>query len=154
MSNFLSRVAWRVLVEFGLPLAFACLWICFGPKGSSGALTFSFLFFSASWFWGQFLRIWYQQSQIDRFAGLGTDLNAIKSTMAIMKQSIADLTATHDGDITQEVERLRGLANTANNQIDSANTRYQAARSYVLHADAGYYGITGSAADRPRDHQS
>jgi hypothetical protein len=53
----------RIVFEFGPPLIVAIVLVRYAPPSEKGPVAFSVAFFSASWFWGQLLRIWYQEDQ-------------------------------------------------------------------------------------------
>lgn len=137
------KVLKRILIEFGPPLTFALLWIKFAPPNAYGALQFSAIFFAASWFWGQFLRILYQQTQIERIRDLGNDLGSVKASMETITRIVDEIRNRNVPELQPDIRHLVSAVGTANNQIEQANTTYQDIKpsNFVLLAETGNYRI-------------
>jgi hypothetical protein len=84
----MGRVLRRIVFEFGPPLIVAIVLVWYVPPSEKGPVVFSVAFFSASSFWGQLLRIWYQEDQRSRFDEFGSDIRFIKSAVEFLKRTV------------------------------------------------------------------
>jgi len=72
------------------------------------------------------------------------DLSSVKNTLAALRAAF-DATVKGPPGIQPQAKQISDLIDTANNQIATANTTYEAARSYVLQAEPGRYRLTGGS---------
>jgi hypothetical protein len=68
----------------------------------------------------------------------------VKNTLAALRAAF-DATVKGAPGIQPQAKQISDLIDTANNQIATANTTYEAARSYVLQAEPGRYRLTGGS---------
>lgn len=134
------RFALRCLWEFAPPIIVAGLWSWFGPnKLTGGVWGFYATWIALSWIWLNALRIWHQQHQKKDLSDLGTTLTALKDTIGNLANEVRSVAERFPDNA--EVAHLEQLVNTANNQIETANTAFESTKSYVLNAETGRYKI-------------
>jgi hypothetical protein len=160
MTEENKKIAWnvfvRVLIEFVPPTAISALWAYY--NSTPGKLAESGVFFSAAFifvatFWLSLLRIHHQIStkvHQEKIAGgmkdvdtqikdLGVDIGVVQTTLATLTKKLDSLTPKLSDADTIEISNL---VRTANNHIETANTKFDAIRSYQMKAEGGRFTIT------------
>lgn len=142
----IQKAAKRVLLEFGLPAGLALIWAIYATPSnslfSSYLAQFGAAFLIVGWIWSQLLRIWYQTNQSQLLKAIGENLESAITTIGRIENAFEKIRQHASPDQKAEVENLATLIDTANNQIATANTAFQAtSNSYVLQSEPGKYKL-------------
>lgn len=139
------KVARRILLEFGPPVAIGAAWVWWNYAANQSTAdsvkNFSAGFVVIAFVWASLLRIHHQQStrvQQDQIAGgmqgvdtavkdIGAEINTVKETLASL---VSKLEHFNQGKklTDEDTVEISNLVRTANNHIQSANTKFDSFR--------------------------
>ncbi|MGT2439020.1 hypothetical protein ACU4GH_28240 [Bradyrhizobium betae] len=156
-KEIFGKIFVRALIEFGPPTIIGALWAYYnympGMKTADSITHFSAAFVVIAMFWLNLLRIQHQTTtrvQQTQLAGgvqnvdtqikdIGIEIGVVKATLATLTEKLdAVMPKVRDEDAIE----ITNLVRTANNHIETANTKFDAVRNYAMKAEDGKLTIT------------
>jgi hypothetical protein len=144
-SNFLptdleqwKAVGSRVAIEFIPPLSAGLVWLFFNWANVSGFAQglefFTKAFIAVAFVWWNYLRIHHQQTQKHQQAGIAGSVGSLLADLGTVKSTMTDLEARLGAVLPkvpeEEAAEISSLANSANNQISSIQSRVMSVAEY------------------------